>query len=70
MESKLRESDFVDIICKYDLIFLSECWVRTDTILDVSLLNGEYDVLTFPRTKGAGGGLVVLFRKKLAKYRS
>ena len=67
LDHKLCDSDFTDNFLNYDVIFLSECWIKSDTFLDLSLLC-DFECLRFPRAKGSGGGLLLLYKKSISPY--
>ena len=67
LEQKICDRDFCELISGYDIIFLSECWILPGTSLKCDLLDNEFECKCFPRLKGKGGGLVVLYRKSLGK---
>lgn len=47
--------DFVELIIKYEIIILLECWINQDDCFD---LHG-YNNYSFHRTNGKGGGIVI-----------
>ena len=66
-EDKFCEKGFVDILTNFDIVFLCECWIRSHTVLNLELFNDEYDCKCFPRSKGKGGGLILLYKTFLSK---
>ena len=48
-------------------MFLCECWIRSPTVLNLELFNDEYDCKCFPRSKGKGGCLIILYKTLLSK---
>ena len=50
---------------QYDFIFLSECWILKDFIFENADICDNYEVMAFPRSKGKGGGLILMFKKYL-----
>ena len=48
-------------------MFLCECWIRSHTVLNLELFNDEYECKCFPRSKGKGGGLIILYKTFLSK---
>ena len=66
-EDKFSEKGFVDILTHFDIVFLCECWIRSHTVLNLKLFNDEYDCKCFPRSKGKGGGLILLYKNVFVK---
>ena len=67
IEDKFSEKGFVDIPTQFDIVFLCECWIRSHIVLNLELSNDEYDCKCIPRSKGKGGGLIILYKKVLSK---
>jgi hypothetical protein len=63
LHKKLNEPEFLKFLANYDIIGLSECWVTSDTELDLCWLSNSYTVMSFPRSQGKGGGLVFKYIK-------
>lgn len=64
LQDKLNDSEFVNVISKYDIICLYECWIESD----VELYLEKYYCKSCPRLYGKGGGIVVFIRKELEEY--
>ena len=64
--NKLKQSDFLDVICKHDIICLYECWTGSNDSSDISLHN--YVTYSIPRVHGKGGGIVIYIRECLKDY--
>ena len=58
MCQKLEDDEFLEIIRKYDVICLTECWIseHDDIILD------NYQKHIFPCKIGRGGGIAIFVR--------
>ena len=67
MRINLAEKGFVDILTQFNIVFLCECWIRSHTVLNLELFNDEYDCKCFPRSKGKGGRLIILYEIFLSK---
>lgn len=62
---KLKNPDFVKIICKYDVVFLSECWLAHTSTFELD----SYKCFTKARRKRKGarrnsGGLCIFIRNE------
>ena len=68
LERKLGEPDFIDILSHYDIVFLSECWISNQSNIDLGTISNGYSMYTFPRSKGKGGGMIVLFKNGLRNH--
>ena len=68
LERKLGEPDFIDILSHYDIVFLSECWISNQSNIDLGTISNDYSMYTFPRSKGKGGGMIVLFKNGLRNH--
>ena len=66
-KSKREDSDFVDKLVSYDIIFLYESWLNKETEVNLS----GFTCLNFPRkfqnrrAKRNSGGITVFFRNSL-----
>ena len=62
IEDTFSEKGFVDILTQFDIVFICECWIRSHAVLNLELFNDEYDCKCYPRSKGKGGGLIILYK--------
>ena len=67
IEDKFSEKGFVDILTHFQIVFLCECWIRSHTVLNLELFNDEYDCKCLPRSKGNGGGVIILYKTCLQR---
>lgn len=68
LEKKLGEHEFCKLLSSYDIVFLSECWVNSESTLDLFHLTQGYASFMYPRTRGKGGGMVILVRDELLAH--
>ena len=66
---KIKNPDFVELICKHDIIFLNECWLSSTSSVEIS----NYTCFLKPRKKRKrakrdSGGLCILVRNNLIKH--
>ena len=61
LSDKLTNSDFISLVSRYDLIFLSECWITDDDNVEID----GYEKFIFPRKQIKGGGIVIYCRLNL-----
>ncbi|VDI50111.1 Hypothetical predicted protein, partial [Mytilus galloprovincialis] len=61
---KLRDKEFVQIVSEYDVLCLSECWVKCP---DEFELDG-YEKKYLARSKCGGGGVVLFYKKWLCQF--
>ena len=63
LSDKLKDSDFLNVICKYDIICLYECWNEST---DITIPN--YVTYCVKREHGKGGGIVIFIKDYLKDY--
>ena len=61
---KLSDKSFLELINKYDILCLNECWVKCSTDFDLPSYEKKY----LFREKCNGGGVVVFYKKWLVPY--
>jgi hypothetical protein len=61
---KLEDENFLQIVREYDVLCLSECWVKCPNDFN---LNG-YEKKYLFRNKCNGGGVVIFYKKPLSQY--
>ena len=57
---KFNDKTCVDLFCKYEIVFLSECWGDKSNYYEDYVLRNVFDIYMFHRSKGKA---VVLFYK-------
>ena len=64
MARKLEDENFIRILREYDVLCLSECWVKCPNNFDLS----GYEKKHVFREKCNGGGVVLFYKKCLSQY--
>lgn len=65
---KLGEPEFLHFLSNYDIICQSECLVSSNSDLNLGFSSENFTIMSFPRSKGQGGGLVLIYKSKLSSY--
>ena len=63
----MNDPCFLNYICTYDLIFLSECWIENDFEYDIPGFNCRFIPRKLCRSK-QGGGIALCIRNEMQKY--
>lgn len=68
LEKKSGDSDFCELFSSYDIVFLSECWIDSESTLDLCHRTQGYASFMYPRTNCKGGGMVILVRDEVLAH--